>query len=295
MKSAFRNWSDVRVFLAVVREGSTLAASKILDIAQPTVARRIEALEHETGLTLFERGTRGFRPTEAAKRLMPLAEAIEAAAQSFSSQADEMTRPRPIRITAFSGNFSDRATQIFSDFSAFHPEVPFEFLPTVATLDLKAGEADVALRLVRSLPDPDLICRRISTARWTLYGSPAYRDKHGLPATTEDLAGHVFATFQRDGVANRLHEWIVARVQPNQIASTFREYQLFEAAVKSGAALGIMNLRMVGDAPNLIACFDPPAELDAEHLMLVSPEAWRRPEVKAFTRFFAPRYAALYR
>ena len=55
MKSDFRDWSDVRVFLAVVRAGSTLAASKSLGMAQPTVARRIEALEHALGLVLFER------------------------------------------------------------------------------------------------------------------------------------------------------------------------------------------------------------------------------------------------
>ncbi|WP_176445123.1 hypothetical protein [Maliponia aquimaris] len=42
-------------------------------------------------------------------------------------------------------------------------------------------------------------------------------------------------------------------------------------------------------------CFDPIAELDAEHLLLVSPEAWRRREVKEFVTFFAPRYAAIFR
>jgi DNA-binding transcriptional LysR family regulator len=39
MKSAFQNWADVRVFLAVMRTGSTLAAAKVLDMSQPTVAR----------------------------------------------------------------------------------------------------------------------------------------------------------------------------------------------------------------------------------------------------------------
>ncbi|MEZ5723053.1 MAG: hypothetical protein R3D59_16805 [Paracoccaceae bacterium] len=54
-------------------------------------------------------------------------------------------------------------------------------------------------------------------------------------------------------------------------------------------------MRKCAGDPELIPCFDPPPELDAEHLMLVTPEAWRRPEVKAFTRFFAPRYAAIFR
>ncbi|UWR05714.1 helix-turn-helix domain-containing protein [Ruegeria conchae] len=41
MKNGFRNWSDIRVFLSVFREGSTLAASRKLQVSQPTVARRI--------------------------------------------------------------------------------------------------------------------------------------------------------------------------------------------------------------------------------------------------------------
>ena len=83
MQSDFRDWSDVRVFLAVVRAGSTLAASKGLGMAQPTVARRIEALEHALGLVLFERDTRGFQPTAEAQALIEAAHSVEAATTDF--------------------------------------------------------------------------------------------------------------------------------------------------------------------------------------------------------------------
>ena len=295
MKNAFRSWSDVRVFLAVMREGSTLAASRRLGMAQPTVARRIEALEHELGLTLFDRDTRGFRPTAAARALLPLAEAVEAAAAAFAEHALALSRPRPIRITAFTSNFSPRATRIFSAFSALHPEIQFEFLRSAAYLDLKKGEADIALRLTRNPQDPDLICRKISTARFTIFGTRAYADKHGMPGSADDLDGHRFVTFRHPETSNPSHEWVAAHVAPDRIFATYGEYDLFEEAVKSGIALGMMNLRMAAADPALIPCFEPLDELNAEHLMLVSPEAWRRPEVKAFTKFFAPRYAALYK
>ncbi|SMX40451.1 hypothetical protein MAA8898_02140 [Maliponia aquimaris] len=58
---------------------------------------------------------------------------------------------------------------------------------------------------------------------------------------------------------------------------------------------GILNLRLALGIGGLARCFDPIAELDAEHLLLVSPEAWRRREVKEFVTFFAPRYAAIFR
>ncbi len=49
------------------------------------------------------------------------------------------------------------------------------------------------------------------------------------------------------------------------------------------------------DTPGMMPCFDPIPELEMQRLMLISPEAYRRREVKAFVSHFAPRYAALYR
>lgn len=298
MKSRFRNWSDVRTFLAVVREGSTLAASRKLGIAQPTVARRIEALEHETGLTLFERDNRGFRPTEAARSLLPLAEGIEAAAAAFAVKASDLTRPRPIRITSVSANFSLPVTEIFSRFSALHPHIHFEFLPTMAMMDLFAGEADVALRMTSDAPDRDLICRKISTARFTMYGAPSYAKRRRLPLSPDDLRGHSVVTFERDDTRSVVHEWLLRHVSPDQIIMSFHEIDLMEAAIRAGHALGIVNVmkaRVDEAAGRLVRCFEPPEEWSMQHLMLIAPNAYRRPEVKEFTRFFAPRYAAIFR
>ena len=298
MKRGFQNWSDIRCFLAVFRKGSTLAASRELGVTQPTVARRIEALEHETGTILFKRDNRGFRPTQAARALLPLAEAIEAAAAAFAAKAREWSHARPIRITAYSANFSPRVTRIFTEFSALHPDVRFEFLPGIKPLDLSAGEADIALRITQSEPDESLICRKISTARYTFYGAASYVERMGLPKSPQDLEAHTFVTFEREGVVSRYHEWLSRYVSPQQIIRSFGEIELMEAAIKAGLGLGIMNLKMAEAdeaAGRLIRCFDPPEEMSSLHLMLIAPDAYRRPEVKTFTKFFAPRYAAIFK
>lgn len=295
MKSGLRDWSNLPVFLAVMRQGSTLAAARQLGLAQPTVARRIDALEHETGLILFDRDTRGFHPTQAAQRLLPLAEAVEAAVDTLAEQVAALAHPRPIRITAYSGNLSPRVHAIFSTYAQAHPDIAFEFLPDVRVLDLKTGEADIALRLALSDPDPDLICRRISTAQWGLFGAPSYAEKHGLPASPEALHGHRFISFKRQGVPPRLHDWLARHVAPEQIVQTHSEIDLVHAAIRAGHGLGLVNLRLVGDDPAYVRCFGPIEELSLPHLLLVSPQAWTRPEVKTFVRFFAPRYAAIYR
>ncbi|MBV7394371.1 LysR family transcriptional regulator [Mameliella sediminis] len=295
MKSSLRNWSDLRVFLAVVRKGSTLAASKGLGMAQPTVARRIEALEHELGLVLFDKDTRGFHPTAAALDILPLAENIEHAATALSERAAALAAPRMIRITAVNRNFSPRAMAIFDAFAERHPEVSFDFLPSVTPLDLMGGEADIALRLTRNPVDPDLICRKISTARFALFGSDRYAERYGLPRSVEEMADHRFVSFMRPGVPPALHDWLLRHVPQSRIVQVFAEIDLLEAAIASGRGLGVQNVRLAADRPGIRACFDPIPELDMQHLMLISPRSYRRPEVKAFARFFAPRYAAIFR
>ena len=105
MNIRFKNWSDLRFFLAVFRYGSTLAASRKLGIAQPTVSRRIDALESEIGLALFDRDSRGFRPTAFGKDLFALAEEMERVSEKFEKKVEELRKPRTIRITA-PGSFS---------------------------------------------------------------------------------------------------------------------------------------------------------------------------------------------
>ena len=295
MQNEFRNWSDIRVFLAVVRHGSTLAASRKLGIAQPTVARRMDALESETGVMLFERDTRGFRPTEEARRLFPLAEEIEASVLAFATRAKELTSTQPIRITAYSANFSTRMIEIVNEFTAANPDVAFEFIPSVRAMDLIAGEADIALRLARTEPDPNLICRNISTARWSLFGGVSYAEKHGLPKSPEKLDGHKFVTFQRDDVPNVFHDWLLRHVSLAQIVMSFSELDLMHAAIRSGLGLGITNVKLVEADESFLRCFDEISELSVPQTMLISPEAYRRPEVRAFTKYFAPRYAKIFK
>ena len=294
MKSKFRNWSDVRVFLAVVRAGSTLAASRMLGMSQPTVARRIEALEAATGLVLFERDTRGFTPTNAARSLLQLAEDMEEAADKFAKKSQKFREPSTIRITS-PGFFSDTVMDIFSDFSAANPDIAFDFIASVKILDLSEGEADIAIRVTANEPDERLICRTIRTAKWALFGSQRYADKFGLPKSPDDLRDHRFVTFEHADVPDYLHRWLSERVSPDQIIMSFRDVDLMQAAIRAGHGLGLVNLRQAQFDTALVRCFGDIEELSRSHLMLIAPDAYRRPEIKTFTKFFAPRYAATFK
>jgi DNA-binding transcriptional LysR family regulator len=293
MNSEFRNWSDLRAFLAVFRSGSTLAASKSLGMAQPTVARRIDALEHELGLTLFLRDTRGFRPTPAAEALMPLAEQVETDIRVFADASGIQTKKSAgaIRINSAPSTFTEDFAEIVVAFKEIHPNVSFEFNSSVHHVDLGAGEADIAIRYAAEIEDPQPICRKLFTTHSSIYGSEKYAAVFGLPDAVDGLAGHKFILGDKDlfGVT---HRWLEARLTADQVVMRCSDFDTMVASIASGFGLGALGAGIARGNKKLIRCFELPLDGQIGAWLVINPDAHRRAEVKAFTAFFAPRYSA---
>lgn len=69
--------SHLRDILAVAETGSLRAASRHLGITQPAITRSIRDMEHEFGVSLFERHARGVRLTESGHAFVRRAQAVE--------------------------------------------------------------------------------------------------------------------------------------------------------------------------------------------------------------------------
>lgn len=296
MKSDFRDWSDVRVFLAVVRAGSTLAASKALGLAQPTVARRIDALEHALGLVLFERDTRGFHPTPEALALVATAQAMEHAARDFADNAERLIagRTRTIRLTAFKDAFNGRMPTVLEEFLSHYSDVKFEFIPSDELVDIGAGEADVAVRVARHIDDPSLICRKIREISISLFASKGYAAKHPLPSSESEFGGHTFIARGGRHSSQVFNTWLLARIDPEQIVMASEQLSAIEAATLMGAGIAALPTPFGENNDKVINCLTLPPENSIQVWLLVNPVAYRRPEVKAFTAFFVPRYRAMF-
>ncbi|GHO45418.1 LysR family transcriptional regulator [Ktedonospora formicarum] len=86
-------------FERIVREGSFSKAARSLNIAQPTISARIQALEEAVGGQLFQRGGRGVTLTERGESFLPyarhalaiLAEGVETARLTQSGQRGRVT------------------------------------------------------------------------------------------------------------------------------------------------------------------------------------------------------------
>jgi DNA-binding transcriptional LysR family regulator len=70
-------WSDLRVFLAIAREGTLGGAARQLGQSQPTMGRRLKELQEALGQKLFQRSNDGFVLTDEGTSVLAHAERIE--------------------------------------------------------------------------------------------------------------------------------------------------------------------------------------------------------------------------
>lgn len=68
---------QLKAFLAVVRLGGVRKAARALNLTQPAITARIKTLEETLGCVLFERTSRGVRPTKRGELLLVHAEKFE--------------------------------------------------------------------------------------------------------------------------------------------------------------------------------------------------------------------------
>ena len=78
------DWRLVRSFLAVLDQGSLLAAARALNVSQPTLGRHITELESQLASVLFERTGRGLVPTRTALQLAEAARQMQDGALQLS-------------------------------------------------------------------------------------------------------------------------------------------------------------------------------------------------------------------
>jgi DNA-binding transcriptional LysR family regulator len=142
-------WNDLRIFLAVAESGSLSAASTRLRITQPTVSRRVAALEAELGEQLFVRSVDGVAITSYAERLLEPARRMAEWASEVDRAAErrDATPSGLVRVTAAPGVAWDLLVPFAAALRERHPALRIELLSSVESLDLSRREADVALRL----------------------------------------------------------------------------------------------------------------------------------------------------
>ena len=181
-------WEDARIFVAVAESKSLSAAARALQTTQPTVSRRIAALEARTGEPLFARSVAGVALTDYGERLFDVARRMAewAAELDRAAESRRVTPIGTVRITAPPGIASD----LLAPFAAFVgerlPGVRLEVLSTIRYLDLARREADLALRFELP-PQRDVVAVAALRLEVAAFASARYRATLKRGYRIEDL------------------------------------------------------------------------------------------------------------
>jgi DNA-binding transcriptional LysR family regulator len=281
------DWDDLRYFLAVAREGSTIAAAKVLGVSQPTVQRRLAVFQDRLGRRLFESLPSGYRLTGAGQDLLPQAERVEQEIAAFERhlRATEELRGT-IRVTCPEADFDRLLAPVLERFRAGHPGIAIEFVVSDRPLDLAKGEADVALR-GGAVRDQNLIGLKLADVPWFVFGSHSYMARNGAPAGTAELNHHAIIVYVGAIAELKPAQWLRATAPHARIAGSSGSVLGALAAAKAGSGLAILPA-LVGQADRNLACvLKPDPEATEPFTLLVHPDLRENRRVRAFMDFVA--------
>jgi DNA-binding transcriptional LysR family regulator len=246
------NWDDVRIFLAVARNGQILGAAKALNLNHATVARRLSALETALGSTLFTRKTNGCDLSGAGERFLVHAEAMESAMLAASASAGADSRIEgTVRVGAPDGFGVAFLAPRLGELTTRHQGLRVELVPVPRAFSLSRREADIAVTLERPR-EGRLVARKLTDYRLGLYAAQSYLDAHGMPADLAALADHALVgyvddllfTASLDYTGEFLRGWRSTLAISSAMGQT--------EAVRAGAGIGILHAFMAQRDPDLV-------------------------------------------
>jgi DNA-binding transcriptional LysR family regulator len=187
-------WSDLQVFLAIARQGTLGAAARKLGQSQPTMGRRLKALEGAVGQKLFQRTRDGFVLTDEGAAVLSHAEQIEEEALAFERRlrGHDQGLDGTLRLSCSDWFGLHVLTPVIAEFAELQPRVVVELLTDARLYSLARREADLVFR-IQPFDEPDVVARRLTHIRYAAYlktgiALPEAGDGVGTDLITMDTA-----------------------------------------------------------------------------------------------------------
>ncbi|WP_263410901.1 LysR family transcriptional regulator [Terriglobus tenax] len=181
----------LEAFVDVVRRKSFSSVARNRGLTPSSIARQINALEEELGVTLFIRSTRTLVPTEAGRLLYERSEQIlddlEQAKNAAKSLRDDVRGC--VRLSCWP-TFAKRCVL------PHLPQLLKQYPELRVDLDLSErlhapalGRTDLVVRM-GELTSSSLRASPLGVQRSAIAASPTYVNQHGMPATLADFSSH---------------------------------------------------------------------------------------------------------
>lgn len=185
------NLDYLKVFTAIAKQGSILAASKAMGIPKSTVARQLRQLEKQLSRQLVLRNTRHLRLTDEGQRLYQKVKGL-------IGDLEEVEHDMKGRLGKLSGKITVAIPSEFgvkwlnesiATFAANHPDIAIDCITSMAPLDPVRRDVDVSICYHRGkLSDSGMVVRPLVSMRSAVVAAPSVIADHGRPASVQELS-----------------------------------------------------------------------------------------------------------
>jgi DNA-binding transcriptional LysR family regulator len=286
------NWDDLRFFLVLARRGTLSAAARELGVSQPTVGRRIAALERRVGAKLFLRNAEGFSPSASGAAVLQLAEQMEQsalAAERRLAGRDEGVRGK-VRITASEWLVTHVLSRLTRSLMTDHPELSLELIADARHVNLTRREADMALR-PRRFDQASIVQRATCRLGFAVYASVSYLSERGVPDVGHGRC-HVLIGMS-DDVGDVARAWLGQTLPEAKPSVKTNGRDAMVTLAESGVGLACLP-RIVGDAsPSLRRLESLPPPPTPTLWLGLHRDSRQTPRVRAVASYLAQSLRAL--
>ncbi len=182
--------AQLRAFEAAARQLSFKKAAAELAVTPTAISHQIRLLEQYCGQSLFRRRPRPVVLTKVGARLYPvIRNGLDTFANAVSAVREESERT-PLKVTTTNAFASRWLLPRLTLWQQAHPGIALEVIGSDYVVDLRAGEADLAVRYARTAPS-DLVAYELFRDRYIPVCKPALLSRHKSIRRAADLARFV--------------------------------------------------------------------------------------------------------
>lgn len=275
---SYTDLNDLRCVAAICEEKSLSGAARRLGVNHATVFRRLNQLEAQLGVRLFERGGGRYVPTAAGEELARAGAAIQLTAdQSLLKVAGRDLRPSGVvRLTTTDSIAHELLNPIVAKCRRRYPLINLQLSIDHQIYDLTKRDADIAIRPITKIPDY-LIGKKIGTLALAVYGAPSYLEgKQDKP-----LAEHEWIALDDAYSQHASVQWL-AKIKPlDQVGYRINNFHAISNACADGLGLALLPCFLGDGHPRLARVLPPVAELSTVLCVLTHPDLRNTVRIKA--------------
>lgn len=224
------DWNDIHYFLQLVEKQTLTSTAAALEVEHSTVSRRIERLEKQLGLHLFDRINKRYLLTADGERLYGEAKKLQFNIQQFTQAAQDSRQALTevlVSVPPFVAN--GLLSPLLGEFYRRFQHIRLVLVSDANQSSLHQRQADIALRIVPPEQN-DLVARRLRDVVYHWYAHKDY-----LARTPESDWQYLGLSLNGTKV-----QWVHQQLQGKPVRFSGNDFLLIQSAVQQQLGIGLL-------------------------------------------------------